>query len=113
MAPGCNSCNSPTCFAPSSAVTKVTPVTLPPGRLRLAMRPSLTGSPPVTKTIGIVVVADLGYNCRGDVMRSDHRHLTAYQIGCEVGQSVSLVLRPAILDHDILALDVAGFTNAL
>src|SRR4029450_7253877 len=46
-------------------------------------------------------------------MRSDHRHLTAYQIGCEVGQSVVLVLRPAILDHDILALDVTGFTNAL
>lgn len=39
-------------------------------------------------------------------MRSDHLHLTAYQIGCEVGQYVVLVLRPAILDHDILALDV-------
>src|SRR5215510_9655079 len=46
-------------------------------------------------------------------MRSDHRHLTAYQIGCEVGQSVVLVLRPPILDHHILALDIAGFTNAL
>src|SRR5215472_10873171 len=46
-------------------------------------------------------------------MRSDHRHLTAYQIGCEVGQYVLLVLRPAILDHDILALDVAGFANTL
>src|SRR5262245_40590465 len=46
-------------------------------------------------------------------MRSDHGHLTAYQIGCEVGQSVGLVLRPAILDRHILALDVAGFTNAL
>src|SRR5215471_10169507 len=46
-------------------------------------------------------------------MRSDHRHLTAYQIGCEVGQSVVLVLRPAILDRHILTLDVAGFTNAL
>src|SRR5215470_13283296 len=46
-------------------------------------------------------------------MRSDHRHLTAYQIGCEVGQSVVLVLRPAILDRHILALDVAGFTKAL
>jgi hypothetical protein len=42
-----------------------------------------------------------------------HRHLTAYQIGCEVGQSVVLVLRPAILNRHILALDVAGFTNAL
>src|SRR5215470_10141000 len=46
-------------------------------------------------------------------MRSDHRDLTAYQIGCEVGQYIVLVLRPAILDHDILALDVAGFANAL
>src|SRR2546430_5687283 len=46
-------------------------------------------------------------------MRSDRRHLTAYQIGCEVGQSVGLVLRPAILDRHILALDVSGFTKAL
>src|SRR5262249_50961366 len=46
-------------------------------------------------------------------MRSDHRHLTAYQIGCEVGQSVGLVLRPAILDRHILALDVAAFMKAL
>src|SRR6516164_6121582 len=46
-------------------------------------------------------------------VRSDHRHLTAYQIGCEVGQSVVLVLRPAILDRHILALDVAGFTDAM
>src|SRR5262245_6893126 len=46
-------------------------------------------------------------------MRSDHRHLTAYQIACEVGQSVDLVLRPAILNRHILALDVAGFTKAL
>src|SRR5262249_6145076 len=46
-------------------------------------------------------------------MRSDHRHLTTYQIGCEVGQSVGLVLRPAILDRHILALDIAGFTKAL
>ena len=46
-------------------------------------------------------------------MRGDHRHLTAYQIGCEVGQSVGLVLRPAILDRHILAFDIAGFTKAL
>src|SRR5215831_17156665 len=46
-------------------------------------------------------------------MRSDHRHLTAYQIGCEIGQSVGLVLRPAILDRHILALDVAEFTKSL
>ena len=46
-------------------------------------------------------------------MRSDHCHLTAYQIGCEVRQPIVLVLRPAILDRYILALDVPGFANAL
>src|SRR5215831_18365881 len=46
-------------------------------------------------------------------MRSDHRHLTAYQIGCEAGQYIVLVLRPPILDRHIVALDVAGFANAL
>ena len=44
---------------PQHGVEKTTPVTLPPGRLRLATRPSLTGSLPVAKTIGIVVVAAL------------------------------------------------------
>ena len=45
-------------------------------------------------------------------MCSDHRDLTAYQIGCEVGQSVVLVLRPAILDRHALALYVAAFPQA-
>src|SRR5215475_464989 len=46
-------------------------------------------------------------------MRSDHRHLTAYQVSCEVGQSIILILRPAILDRHILAFDVPAFANAL
>ena len=49
-------------FAPNTAAKKTTPVTLPPGRLRLVTRPSLTGSLPVTKTIGIVVVAAFAAN---------------------------------------------------
>src|SRR5262249_11143670 len=40
----------------------VAPVTLPPGRLRLATQPSCTGSRLVTKTMGIVVVAALAGN---------------------------------------------------
>ena len=36
--------------------TKLTPVTFPPGRFILATKPSLTGSLPVTNTIGSVVV---------------------------------------------------------
>jgi hypothetical protein len=42
-APGRNSSKSPSRFAASSTEMKLTPVTLPPSRLRLATRPSLTG----------------------------------------------------------------------
>src|SRR5262249_57632213 len=45
--------------SPSVETRKLTPVTLPPGRLRLATRPSRTGSVPVTNTIGTFVVAAL------------------------------------------------------
>ena len=44
-------------FGASSTFNVVTPVRLPPGRLRLATRPTSTGSVPSMKTIGIVVVA--------------------------------------------------------
>lgn len=41
----------------SSVLREVTPVMFPPGRLRHGTIPFATGSPPVTKTIGIVEVA--------------------------------------------------------
>ena len=43
----------------------VTPVTLPPGRLRLATSPSSTGSAAVSKTIGMVVVAAFAASAAG------------------------------------------------
>jgi hypothetical protein len=46
-------------FVPDAPERKLTPVRLPPGRFRLATRPSMTGSPPVTNTIGTLVVAAL------------------------------------------------------
>ena len=48
-------------------------MTLPPGRSRLATRPSLTGSSGMTKTIGIVEVAALAAcDCRDLADRGDH-----------------------------------------
>jgi hypothetical protein len=41
------------------------PVKFPPGRARLATRPTLTGSSPVMKTTGIVDVAALAANIEG------------------------------------------------
>jgi ABC-type uncharacterized transport system substrate-binding protein len=46
-------------LCPQRGADKVTPVILPPGRLRLVTRPVVTGSSAVTKTIGMVVVAAL------------------------------------------------------
>jgi hypothetical protein len=46
-------------LATSSPVKKLMPVALPFGRPMLATRPSLTGSSPTLKTIGIVEVAAL------------------------------------------------------
>jgi hypothetical protein len=43
----------------------VIPVTLPPGRERLVARPNPTGSPPITKTMGMVDVATLAAIAEG------------------------------------------------
>src|SRR5262249_18776150 len=64
-APGTSSCRSPNLFATNSAMKKLIPVALPPGCARLATRPSLTGSSPTLKTIGIVVVAALAASDAG------------------------------------------------
>ena len=58
-AAGTRSRNNSNRFDPSELIRNVTPVIFPPGRLRLATRPILTGSAPSEKTIGIVAVAAL------------------------------------------------------
>jgi hypothetical protein len=51
--------NNSSRLVPSSLVMKTTPVKLAPGRLRLATRPSRTGSLPVANTTGVAVAAAL------------------------------------------------------
>jgi len=45
------------CDAPDASFSDVTPVRLPPGWFRLATSPALTGSAPVSKITGMVIVA--------------------------------------------------------
>ena len=99
-------------FAPNTPPKKLTPVTLPPGRLRLATRPCLTGSPPVAKTIGTVVVAALAASAEM-VFADDHGHRPANQFGHQRRQPVMLIFRLAKFDRDVLALDEACFLQAL
>ena len=64
---GTASLTSSSRLAPSTFMKLLMPVTLPPGRLRLATRPALTGSSPTTKTIGIVPVAAFAAKAPGKV----------------------------------------------
>jgi hypothetical protein len=66
-----NRCNSSSRFGPSSVFKLVAPVRLPPGRLRLATRLNSTGSLPIEKTIGIVVVAAFAASAAGPVAGTD------------------------------------------
>jgi hypothetical protein len=73
-------------YAKNKTVTKFRtpylpkPVALPPGRARLATRPSLTASSPTPKTIGIVAVAGFGRERWHDAGRGDDGHRSADQI---------------------------------
>ena len=66
-AAGTSSRRSSSRFAANSPMKKLIPVRLPPGRARLATRPSLTGSSATTKTMGIVVVAALAANAAAEL----------------------------------------------
>jgi hypothetical protein len=68
LAVGTNSCSSSTRFGATSAFKLVTPVTLPPGRFRLATKPSLIGSPPISKAMGMVAVAAFAATAAGVVV---------------------------------------------
>jgi len=64
-AAGIISCSSSSRFGETSRLVWVIPVILLPGSFKLATRPSWTGSAPVSKIIGIVLVAALAASAAG------------------------------------------------
>ena len=100
-------------WPPALRSKKLTPVRLPPGRLRLATRPSWTGSPPVAKTIGIVVVAALAASAGEGCSRDDHARPGGEPDRPPAPAADRIGLRPAVFDRHVLALDIAGFLQAL
>src|SRR5262245_56401529 len=91
---------------------ELTPVMLPPGRFRLATRPSWTGSKPMLKTIGIVVVAALAASAVAELRGVAMTAPAAYEIGHQFRNSGKVVLCPAVFNCYVLTLDVAGFTQS-
>src|SRR6516164_2071547 len=59
---GTSSPRIPILLGNDSLPNQLTPVTLLPGRLRLVTRPTLIGSAPLVKTVGISAVAALAAN---------------------------------------------------
>ena len=91
-----------------SVLKKLTPVMLPPGRLRLVTRPISIGSKPVEKMTGMVVVAALAANDEASSAGDDHGDLTADQIGCHRRKPIELIIREAIFDRYVPPLNIAG-----
>ena len=92
---------------------KVMPVTLPPGRLRLATSPCWTGSLPFAKTIGMFAVADLAAIAETHAAGGkDHIDRKIDEFGRERRQSIVLTLCPAVFDRTFWPLDIAGLVQA-
>ena len=81
VALGTNSHSSSTRFACSATENRLTPVKLPPGRLKLETKPNSTGSPPTAKTIGMVAVAAFAARvARRAAWSDDHSHVTTHKV---------------------------------
>ena len=88
-----------------SFVNCVTPVTLPPGRLRLATRPSWIGSAPVCEDNRNSRGRRLCGKRRRSAARGNYGHLTTNQISGHRRQPIDPAFGPAKFDLDAAAMD--------
>jgi hypothetical protein len=109
---GTSSRKSSNRFELSSALRKLMPERLPPGRARLATRPRLTGSSATMNTIGIVAVAFFSREY-AIARRGNNCNPAADEVVGQFGQAIYLVLSKAVADPHILALDIARLLQAL
>ena len=84
---------------------------LPPGRLRLPTNPLLTGSPPLTNTIGIAVVAAMAARVAETLAMMTAA--CAHEIGRQPWKPIGLIVSPAKVDGNVLALDESGLLQPL
>src|SRR5262245_20869878 len=109
---GTNSRSRPSRFVAVSLEKILTPVTFSPGLFRLATKPSRTGSSPLKKTIGIVLVKPLTAATEGPFAKTAvTRRLT--KSAASAGNRFVLILRPTIFNHNIAALYIADLFKAL
>ena len=97
-----------------SSVAKLeSPVTLPPGRARLATKPAPTGSAALVITMGMVVVALFAANADGRPCDHDQINLKTNQVRRKLRQALKLLLCKPVLDGDILSLNPSKLAQLL
>ena len=114
MAFGTSSEMIPSRLGTNSVVNRVAPVTLPPGRLR-------AGDEAVLDRVAAGLEHDrngrgrrLGGKRRGRAAGGgDDGDLAAHEFCGQRGQAIVVIIRPAIIDRDVLAFGVAGFGETL
>src|SRR5437762_4597766 len=104
--PGMSSRKSSKRLLAKSAPIFVTPVTLPPGRAKLAIRPRRTGSSSVAHNYGYCRRRALGGLCRLDPHHDNAIGLKGDEFGSKRSKPIRPSHRVAHFDDEILPLDV-------
>src|SRR5262245_21265807 len=94
----------------ASAPSRLIPVALRPGRLRLAASPCVTGSPPIDGNCR--GRARRGQSCGLSPDRREHAHGTADKLRCHRRNPIILAECPSVLDGYVLALDKSAVAQA-
>src|SRR5215813_14100483 len=97
----------------SSTLRVDSPVMFPPGRARLAMKPSPTGSGSFVMTMGIVEVASLAARVTVGPPCDDHVYLETDQVGSKLGQSVGFSLRRPPINDNVFSLHIAKLAQTV
>ena len=89
----------------------VTPVRLPPGRLRLATRPRATGSFPWRRRSARSRLAALCGALRRSAAPTRRRPPGVQQARLPAPETIELTVRPAVFDRDVSTFDKAAFRS--
>ena len=100
-------------FPLNSGARVESPVMFPPGRARLATKPSPTGSVSCAMTMGIVEVAPLAARVARPAARDDNLDFETYELGRERWKTIQFFLCRSPLNEDALSLNVTEFPKTL
>src|SRR5262245_55936679 len=100
-------------FPARTSIGQENPVTFPPGRARLLMRPAPTGSMLNGMTIGIVLVAWASSTDPFCCQRDDHVDSEPDEFGRKSREAVEHPVGEPVRDNEILSLDVTPLGETL